>query len=171
VTAVAEFTLPAELEAHAPPEARGLPRDGVRMLVSRRRSNASASGAVTHHRFTDLGRLLIPGDLLVVNTSRTLPAAVPAGPGLTVHFSTARPDGSWLVEPRIPAGKSSLPSGDEPPPPVIALPGGAELTLDGRATARLWRARLSTAVVPYLLRHGQPIRYSYAGQRWPLAAY
>jgi S-adenosylmethionine:tRNA ribosyltransferase-isomerase len=165
-TAVAEFTLPAELEAHAPPEARGLPRDGVRMLVSR-----TASGAVTHHRFTDLPGLLLPGDLLVVNTSRTLPAAVPAGPGLAVHFSTARPDGSWLVEPRIPAGTSSLPSGDATPPPVIALPGGAELTLDGRATARLWRARLSTAVVPYLLRHGEPIRYSYAGQRWPLEAY
>ena len=107
----------------------------------------------------------------MVNTSRTLPAAVPAGPDLAVHFSTARPDGSWLVEPRIPAGKSSLPSGDAPPPPVIALPGGAELTLAGRATARLWRARLSTAVVPYLLRHGEPIRYSYAGQRWPLEAY
>ena len=166
MTAVAEFTLPADLEAHAPPEARGLPRDGVRMLVSR-----TASGAVTHHRFTDLPGLLLPGDLLVVNTSRTLPAAVTAGPGLAVHFSTARPDGSWLVEPRIPAGKSSLPSGDAAPPPVIALPGGAELTLDGRATARLWRARLSTAVVPYLLRQGEPIRYSYAGQRWPLEAY
>jgi S-adenosylmethionine:tRNA ribosyltransferase-isomerase len=166
MTAVAEFTLPAELEAHAPPEARGLPRDGVRMLVSR-----AASGGVTHHQFTDLGGLLIPGDLLVVNTSRTLPAAVPAGPGLTVHFSTARPDGSWLVEPRIPAGKSNLPIGAEAPPPVIALPGGASLTMDGQATARLWRARLSAAVVPYLLRHGEPIRYSYAGQRWPLEAY
>ena len=165
-TAVAEFTLPAELEAHAPPEARGLPRDGVRMLVSR-----TASTAVTHHRFTDLPGLLLPGDLLVINTSRTLPAAVPAGPALTIHFSTARPDGSWLVEPRIPAGKSSLPSGDVTPPLVVALPGGAELTLDGRATARLWRARLSTAVVPYLLRHGEPIRYSYAGRRWPLEAY
>jgi S-adenosylmethionine:tRNA ribosyltransferase-isomerase len=171
VTAVAEFTLPADLEAHAPAEARGLPRDGVRMMVSRDHLAGSAEQAITHHRFTDLPGLLRPGDLLVVNNSRTLPAAVPAGPDLTVHFSTARPDGSWLVEPRIPAGKSSLPAGDEPPPEVIALPGGAELTLTGRATARLWRARLSTAVVPYLLRHGEPIRYSYAGRRWPLEAY
>jgi S-adenosylmethionine:tRNA ribosyltransferase-isomerase len=163
---IAEFTLPAELEAHAPPEARGLPRDGVRMLVSR-----AAYAAVAHHHFTDLPGLLLPGDLLVVNNSRTLPAAVPAGPDLRIHFSTARPDGSWLVEPRIPAGKFSLPHGDEPPPGVIALPGGAELTLTGRATARLWSARLSVAVVPYLLRHGEPIRYSYAGQRWPLEAY
>ena len=161
-----EFTLPTELEAHAPPEARGLPRDGVRLLVSR-----AADATVTHHGFTDLPGLLLPGDLLVVNNSRTLPAAVPAGPDLTIHFSTARPDGSWLVEPRIPAGKSSLPHGDQPPPEVIALPGGAELTLTGRATARLWSARLSVAVVPYLLRHGEPIRYSYAGQRWPLEAY
>jgi S-adenosylmethionine:tRNA ribosyltransferase-isomerase len=166
MTGMTEFTLPAELEAHAPPEARGLPRDGVRMLVSR-----AASGTVGHHRFTDLPQLLLPGDLLVVNTSSTLPAAVPARPDLAVHFSTARPDGSWLVEPRIPAGKSSRPSGDAAPPPVIALPGGAKLTLAGLATARLWRARLSTAVVPYLLRHGEPIRYSYAGQRWPLEAY
>ena len=163
---IAEFTLPAELEAHAPPEARGLPRDGVRMLVSR-----AADAAVAHHHFTDLPGLLLPGDLLVVNNSRTLPAAVPAGPDLRIHFSTARPDGSWLVEPRIPAGTSTLPGGDEPPPGVIALPGGATLTLAGRATARLWHARLSTAVVPYLLRHGEPIRYSYAAQRWPLEAY
>jgi S-adenosylmethionine:tRNA ribosyltransferase-isomerase len=163
---IAEFTLPAELEAHAPPEARGLPRDGVRLLVSR-----AADGGVAHHGFTDLPGLLLPGDLLVINTSRTLPAAVPAGRDLTIHFSTARPDGSWLVEPRIPAGKSSIPHGDEAPPEVIALPGGATLTLAGRATARLWHARLSAAVVPYLLRHGEPIRYSYAGRRWPLAAY
>jgi S-adenosylmethionine:tRNA ribosyltransferase-isomerase len=163
--AIAEFTLPAELEAHAPPEARGLPRDGVRLLVSR-----AADGSVAHHGFTDLPGLLLPGDLLVINTSRTLPAAVPAGRDLTIHFSTARPDGSWLVEPRIPAGKSSIPH-DGAPPEVIALPGGATLTLTGRATARLWHARLSVAVVPYLLRHGEPIRYSYAGQRWPLEAY
>ena len=163
--AIAEFTLPAELEAHAPPEARGLPRDGVRLLVSR-----AAGGGVAHHRFTDLPGLLVPGDLLVINTSRTLPAAVPAGRDLTIHFSTARPDGSWLVEPRTPAGKSSVPHG-EAPPEVIALPGGATLTLTGRATARLWHARLSVAVVPYLLRYGEPIRYSYAGQRWPLADY
>ena len=166
MTVTADFTLPAELEAPAPPENRGLPRDGVRMLVSR-----AASGTIAHHRFTDLPRLLLPGDLLVVNTSRTLPAAVSVGPDLTVHFSTGLPDGTWLVEPRIPAGISSKPYGAAVPPEVIDLPGGARLTLTGQAGARLWRARLSTAVVPYLLRHGEPIRYSYATGRWPLGAY
>ena len=166
MTATVEFSLPAELEAPGPPEARSLPRDGVRMLVSR-----AASGTVAHHRFTDLPRLLLPGDLLVINTSRTLPAAVPAGPGLVIHFATGLPDGTWLIEPRIPAGKSSIPNGAVAPPEAIALPGGATLTLLGRATARLWRARLSTAVLPYLQRYGGPIRYSYAARPWPLDAY
>ena len=56
---LADFTLPAELEAHDPPEARGIPRDGVRLLVSR-----SAAGQVSHHGFGDLPDLLLPGDLL-----------------------------------------------------------------------------------------------------------
>ena len=80
MTPVAEFTLPVDLEAHAPAEARGLPRDGVRMMVSRQHLARSADHAITHHRFTDLPGLLLPGDLLVVNNSRTLPAAVPPAP-------------------------------------------------------------------------------------------
>jgi len=163
---VADFVLPAEREAHDPPEARGLARDGVRLLVSRR-----ASGEVSHHAFTDLPGLLLPGDLLVVNTTGTLPAQVRAGGGLAVHFSTARPDGSWLVELRQVKDKISMPNGHGHPGQVIALPAGARLTLQDRVTARLWRARLSVAVVPYLLRHGLPIRYSYVRRDWPLSYY
>ena len=162
----ADFVRPAEREAHDPPEARGLARDGVRLLVSRR-----ASGEVSHHAFTDLPGLLLPGDLLVVNTTGTLPAQVRAGGGLAVHFSTARPDGSWLVELRQVKDKISMPNGHGHPGQVIALPAGARLTLQDRVTARLWRARLSVAVVPYLLRHGLPIRYSYVRRDWPLSYY
>ena len=178
-----EFTLPAELEAHDPPEARGTPRDRVRMLVSR-----AATGQLSHHRFSELPGLLRPGDLIVVNTSGTLPAAVPAVPAvrataatrggpapsgaeLAVHFSGPRPDGSWLVELRAIRGPATVPYPGGTPGEVIELPGGAGLTLDRRVTGRLWQARLSTAVVPYLLRHGVPIRYSYVRQDWPLAAY
>jgi S-adenosylmethionine:tRNA ribosyltransferase-isomerase len=88
-----------------------------------------------------------------------------------VHFGTAMPDGTWLIEPRIPQGKSTIPNDLVSPPRIIPLPGGAELELLGRATARLWRARLSVAVLPYLLRYGKPIRYSYAARPWPLEAY
>jgi S-adenosylmethionine:tRNA-ribosyltransferase-isomerase (queuine synthetase) len=166
---LADFTLPAELEAHDPPEARGLARDGVRMLVSRR-----SSGEIGHHCFRDLPGLLLPGDLLVVNTTATLPAQVRAlggSDGLAVHFSSPRPDGAWLVELRQVKDKISMPNGPGFPGQHLSLPGGAVLTLEGKATARLWRARLSVAVVPYLLRHGLPIRYSYVGRDWALPFY
>jgi S-adenosylmethionine:tRNA-ribosyltransferase-isomerase (queuine synthetase) len=164
--ALAEFTLPPELEAHDPPEARGLARDGVRLLVSR-----TSSGEISHHRFRKLPGLLLPGDLLVVNTSETLPAQVRISAGLAVHFSSPRPDGSWLVELRQVKNKISLPNGRGIPGQSLLLPGGAVLTLEDHETSRLWRARLSVAVVPYLLRHGVPIRYSYVPRDWPLTAY
>ena len=171
---ILDFALPAELEAHDPPEARGVARDGVRLLVSRR-----ATEEVSHRAFRDLPGLLLPGDLVVVNDTGTLPAQVRAGRGLAVHFSTALPDGAWLVELRAlcsgPSGagkdKISRPNGAGFPAQVIDLPGGAALTLERRAGSRLWRARLSVAVVPYLLRYGIPIRYSYVSRDWPLAAY
>jgi S-adenosylmethionine:tRNA ribosyltransferase-isomerase len=163
---LAGFTLPPELEAHEPPEARGVPRDGVRMLVSR-----TFSGEISHHGFRDLPGLLLPGDLLVVNTSATLPAAVRASTELAVHFSSPRPDGSWLVELRRVMGKTSVPNGPGVSGQRLSLPGGAVLTLEAKATARLWRARLSVAVVPYLRRHGRPIRYSYVPRDWALPAY
>src|SRR3974377_1019057 len=84
---------PAERGAHAPPGARGLPRDGVRLLVSRR-----STGQVSHHAFRELPGLLLPGDLVVVNDTGTLPAQVRAGRGLAVHFSPPLPDGAWRVE-------------------------------------------------------------------------
>ncbi|GAA1789006.1 S-adenosylmethionine:tRNA ribosyltransferase-isomerase [Actinomadura chokoriensis] len=163
-----EFTLPASLEAHEPPEARGRGRDGVRLLVSRR-----ATGAVSHHAFGELPTLLDPGDLLVVNTSATLPAAVRLD-RISVHFSTPVPGGDdrlWLVELRRLAGKASRPYRGGSPGEWIPLPGGATLTLVGRRTERLWEARLSTDVIPFLLSRGVPIRYGYVRRDWPAAAY
>ncbi|MGV9777961.1 S-adenosylmethionine:tRNA ribosyltransferase-isomerase [Streptosporangium sp. NPDC003464] len=190
-----DFVLPHDLEAHEPPEARGLARDGVRLLVS-----DGATGEIAHHTFTELPGLLSPGDLLVVNNSATLPAAVRLD-RLAVHFSTEREDGTWLVElrrrverrsgpgragasaGRDPRGRG--PAGDaateadaagEPyqggaPGEWLPLPGGATLRLLERETPRLWRARLDREVPAYLRRYGVPIRYSYVERDWPLADY
>jgi S-adenosylmethionine:tRNA ribosyltransferase-isomerase len=166
MTVLADFELPRTLEAGEPPEARGIPRDAVRMLVSRRRT-----GEITHHPFTDLPNLLLPGDLVVVNTSATLPAAVRAGPGLVLHFSTSLPDGSWLAELRAVRGNATQPYAGGSPGQALPLPGGAVATLAERVTGRLWRVRLSTGVVPYLLRHGSFIHYSYVASDWPAQAY
>ena len=166
-----------ERTATGPPESRGLARDEVRLLVS-------GEAGVEHARFRDLPRFLRPGDLLVVNTSATLPAAVDArrggrhgGRGATVHFSTALDDGSWVVEVR-PPGRPKGPVGDAGPGERLALPGGAALTLvssypDPEAgSGRLWRATVEGLdPVALLRRHGRPIAYAYVTGRWPLAMY
>jgi S-adenosylmethionine:tRNA ribosyltransferase-isomerase len=164
--------LPPELEASAPPEAYGRSRDDVWLLTARR-----SSGSVEHHDFADLPELLHPGDVLVVNTSATVPAAVDAARDLVVHVSTGLPDGSWLVELRRPRpGGATDPydggrAGDQ-----LALRGGGTVTLRAAySPGRLWRAVFDTAGEPdllrYLLRHGQPIRYRYVERDWPLQTY
>lgn len=160
---VLSFELPAELEAHEPPEARGLARDEVRLLSGSR-------DGVSHHRFTDLPRLLRAGDVLVVNTSGTLAAAVPVlGVPLRLHFSTSLPDGRWAVEIR---GQDLRPLPGAAG--VLRLPGRATATLEEPYTrGRLWSATVRTPlpVHDYLRRYGQPIRYPYVRRRWPLSYY
>src|SRR5512145_1134199 len=91
------FDLPPELEASAPPEARGLQRDEVRLLVSYR-----STDRVVHARFHDLAAFLTAGDVVVINTSGTLNAALPAtrsnGAPIELHLSTRLPADLWIVE-------------------------------------------------------------------------
>lgn len=160
-----------ELEAHDPPEARGLARDGVRLMVSRGQEDP------VHARFRDLHAFLAPGDLLVINTSRTLAAEVDgrltAGEDVVVHFSTELPDGRWVVELRRQTGG---PLDLDAVGDVVTLPGGARVLLRRRhaASRRLWEAEV---VVPpgrlpaYLARYGRPIRYPYVPRQWPISAY
>jgi S-adenosylmethionine:tRNA ribosyltransferase-isomerase len=175
-----DFVLPADLSAAEPPEARAGRRDAVRLLVGRR-----GTGEVSHHRFDELAGLLRPGDVLVVNTSATLPAAVPAGAGRQLHLSTALPDGTWAVEVRHGRGAATEPVFDAVPGTALPLPGGVTARLLGRYSGRLWRARLERDgaaggapdgpagldVPAYLRGHGKPIRYSYVPREWPLEAY
>ena len=160
--------------ASQPPEARGLSRDGVRLL-------AATPDGLVHARFRDLPRFLAPGDLLVVNTSATLAAALPAqragGRAVTVHLSNQLDNGTWLVELRQGQAAPRRLS-DGVPGEVITLPGGGSVTLlrpyPDPAATRIWEAAVTTGDGPvrgYLARHGQPIRYSYVPGRWPLTAY
>ncbi len=161
------FDLPADLSASAPPEARGLARDQVRLLVA-------APEGVHHTRFTNLGEHLRPGDLLVVNTSATLPAAVDGWRSghrpVVVHFATELDDGSWVVELRAPGG----PLLDGRAGERVSLAGEASLTLlapMAPGAARLWRAAVSVEVGGLLTAAGRPIRYGYVPRAWPLSDY
>jgi S-adenosylmethionine:tRNA ribosyltransferase-isomerase len=159
--------------ASEPPEARGLARDAVKLLVAR-------PGGVSHARFAELGDYLRPGDLLVVNNSATLPAAIDGrrdGQQIAVHFSTARGD-RWVVELR-PAGDATGPLTDVRPGERIDLAGGGAIVIgasypqSGVSGGRLWTAQviLEGHVPPYLARYGRPIKYSYVPRQWPLSYY
>ncbi len=70
---VLDFDLPPALEASGPPEARGLARDQIRLMVSHHSTNR-----VIHTHFRDISEFLQTGDLLVINTSGTMNAALNA---------------------------------------------------------------------------------------------
>lgn len=176
---VVDFDLPAHLDAPAPPEADGRERDDVRLLVARR-----GAAAVRHARLTDLPALLDAGDLLVVNTSAIVPAALAAtradGTVLRAHISGPLPRGGGvLVELRRPCGPGSEPFTGGRAGERLALPGGAHVDLEvphrpgaGRPP-RLWEASLAlpAPLHAYLDRYGHPIRYRCAGPLWPAEAY
>ncbi len=173
--------------ATTPPEARGIARDGVRMLV------ASAREGLHPTVVRRLPAVLRPGDLVVLNTSDTLPAALravtAAGEPVAVHLSTVdpasgiRPDEAlrssrsrWVVELRRPTRR---PGGE---PALVDRTGvhvamaGARLHVTGPHVPghrRLWTAELSTPepLGAWLAGHGEPVRYGYTAAPWPLSAY
>jgi S-adenosylmethionine:tRNA ribosyltransferase-isomerase len=161
-----DFDRPRGLEAREPPEERGVARDGVRLLVT--------VGPRTGHRsFTDLPKLLRPGDLLVVNESATVPASLPArgppGPFL-LNLSTHYGGGTWLAEPRWGVGR----------PGPLPIDPGTELDAAGvrvRAIGpfpgidRLWFVHAEDDLAAAIRAHGSPIQYGYVARPYPLETY
>ena len=174
------FELPQELEAGEPPEARGLRRDEVRLMVS-----YLDDDSVVHSRFGDLPEFLRAGDTLVVNTSGTMNAALPAergdGTTITVHLSTHLPADLWVVELRSSSGDEPVLDGESGE--ILTLPEGGRVVLQTpyltekrqqrEVQNRLW---ISTLNLPmnfnvYLDRYGSPIKYGYVRESWPASYY
>jgi S-adenosylmethionine:tRNA ribosyltransferase-isomerase len=163
VSAALDFDLPHALEAAAPPAIR----DEVRLMIAR------PGEPLTHTRFLDLADHLDPGDLLVVNDSATLPAALPAlradGGAVDLHLSTPDPTNPdrWVVEvrsdgrrARARAERLTLPAG-----------GSARLIAPYLSPNRLWIAHLDLPepLLDYLAHHGAPIRYAHEPTGRPLS--
>ena len=160
------FPRPAELQASTPAEARGIARDEARLMVS-------LGADHQHARFYDLAHFLQPGDLLVVNHSATLPASLPAAgsPGsFILNLSTNLGRGLWIAEPRWNAaqpGPLPLARGE-----TIEAGGlSARLVAPYPDVPRLWFVQLEGDVHAAMAQHGQPIRYGYVQQVYPLETY
>jgi len=88
-----DYELPPEYIAQSPIE----PRDASRLLVLDR-----ASGAVSHAKFSEIGKFLDPGDLLVGNETRVIPARlygakVPGGGRVEILLLNRREPLVWEV--------------------------------------------------------------------------
>jgi S-adenosylmethionine:tRNA ribosyltransferase-isomerase len=195
-----DFELPPELDVHEPPEARGLARDDVRLMVAWRHDLR-----LSHARFGDLAGFLEPGDLLVINNSGTLPASLTTGradgTALELHLSTPLPAGSsgidleaepgpepqrWIVElRRLDQAGRSLPLRAAGLGEAFELDGGGRAEILGPyppdcgpdssspGESRLWVAALTLPepLGPFLRRHGHPIQYAKVGREWPSSYY
>ena len=176
---VTTFDLPVARQATEPPEARGLRRDEVRLLVSH------LDGRLEHRHFHELPQVLQAGDLLVVNTSGTLSASLQAeradGTRVELHISTELPGHLWTVELRRLGPIASKPLQIAAAGETLRLPAEGRATLlapypfggNLLAASRLWAAALELPlpVVDYLARYGSPIRYEHVPRPWPIADY
>jgi S-adenosylmethionine:tRNA ribosyltransferase-isomerase len=169
------FTLSPELVAKEPPERRGIARDAVRLMVIDRTGHT-----INHTRFYRIGKFLVPGDLMVFNTSRTLPASLvgygmPAGPLVEVRLAEHLADNSWLA-------LLSCQDGDAPF--SCGIHEGMQIQFDTGLVAtvynqderikRLWKIGFSksgTELFESLYSIRQPIRYEYVSEPWDLDYY
>lgn len=184
------FPEPTGLTAQAPPEARGLGRDAVRLLVAR----PGAAGGVAHYMFGSLPDHLRSGDLVVVNNSATVAGQIDAtrhGRPVVLHAAGRLDHPERSVAPTWPGAEEWVvelrTSPDAGEPILDATPGtrieagpvrleliagyphaGSSPTGSGN---RLWRARVRGDLRALLDRRGRPIAYGYLDRRYPLSAY
>lgn len=163
--------------ATEPAEIRGGGRDDVRLLLQ-----DTVTGRFSHHHFRELAALLEPGDLVVVNRSATLPAALPArdeaARPLRLHVARRLGTGLYLAEARSADGLQ----------PAAGVPAVGERLQIGRAgepglglrvvahpapSSRqiVVRTRGARSLRPWQSALGESIRYAYVPRAWPLEFY
>jgi S-adenosylmethionine:tRNA ribosyltransferase-isomerase len=168
------FTLPESLSAKEPPERRGIPRDRVRLMIINRNTFQ-----VEHSRFDRIGDFLNPGDLLVFNSSRTLPATLmgterQTGMRLQIRLAQHLPNQDWLALLLCEGGDRfacGLHSGMQ-----IDFERELQATVGNRdpQISRLWQLHFSQSgseLLNLLYQLGQPVRYEYAASAWALDDY
>lgn len=172
------FSSPDDRTATEPAELRSLGRDGVRLMV------ATPAG-IGHTIFSRLADHLRPGDVLIVNTSATVPGQLDGirdGSAVVVHIANRLPDGTRVLE---------LRSAPDAAAPVLNGRVGERIDLAAGVTVeliapypesgssptgqgnRLWRSRLTSpeSLTDFLRRYARPISYGYLNDSFPLSAY
>lgn len=163
------FELPHNLNAKMPPERRGVRRDHVRIMVLDKQN-----GQTTHDHFYNLGNYLKKGDLVILNSSRTIPAKLKAtlhkkeatnGEQIELHLARQLSSDVWEVLPLF----KELIAGD-----FLIFTGDLNAVVQSQTTKPLVKIQFSKSEIDllndiYLI--GEPIRYEYIEEPWELDYY
>ncbi|MGV3488793.1 MAG: S-adenosylmethionine:tRNA ribosyltransferase-isomerase [Tuberibacillus sp.] len=162
------FNIPDNLNAVAPPERRGVRRDHVRLMVLNRNM-----GETAHDIFYHLGKYLRKGDLLIFNNSRTIPAilhgrSVKTGTRMEVRISRQVKEHVWEV--LLVTDENENMAGDQ-----IVFADDLYLTIRSPKNGLpFYVVEFSAQGLEFwnaLYRWGEPVRYEYIRQPWPLSDY
>jgi S-adenosylmethionine:tRNA ribosyltransferase-isomerase len=164
------FDFPNVLNAIAPPERRGIRRDFVKLMVLNKHT-----GATEHSSFNRLMQFLEKGDLLVLNSSRTIPAILKAcwkrqnkliSPQIEVRLAHRHNEQEWealLLGTGIQLGDILQFS------PILS----AEVTGSSATNPFHWLHfnLKGTPLMEQIYSIGQPVRYEYIEIPWALDYY
>ncbi|MDQ0975702.1 S-adenosylmethionine:tRNA ribosyltransferase-isomerase [Neobacillus niacini] len=165
-----DFYLPSELNASHPPERRGIRRDHVRMMVLDKKT-----GSVSHDHFFRLADYLKPGDLVVMNNSRTVPAILKAGlfrntkciqQEVEIRLARRRNDETWdalIVTEEARLG-DILQFSSDLSAVVIDMKEGSPLKT-------ILFSKKGTDLFNSIYAIGEPVRYEYIHNKWGLDYY
>lgn len=165
-----DFFLPSELNATHPPERRGIRRDHVRMMVLDKKT-----GHVRHDNFFRLADYLKPGDLVVMNNSRTVPAILQAGlirktkqiqQEVEIRLARRRNEEVWdvlIVTDDVKSG-DILHFSQDLTAVVIDIRKGSPLKT-------ILFSKKGTDLFNSIYALGEPIRYEYIHEKWGLDYY
>lgn len=170
MTSALDFYLPETLNATHPPEKRGIRRDQVRLMVLNK-----TTGEIKHDRFHHLMNYLQPGDLIVLNNSRTIPAVlhgkwvrnnIQLSPKIEVRLAKRRTDDTWealIVASPVKKGDTLLFSSEL-----------SACVCDEKKNSPLKTIQFSkkgTELFNLIYALGEPVRYEYIQHPWELDSY
>lgn len=160
------FHLPPSLNAAAPPERRGLRRDHVRMMVL-----SKETGYACHDSFYHLDQYLNEGDVLVLNSSRTIPAilrghSLENGQEVEIRLAGKIDDCRWYA---LIVGQPATQDG------TISLSRSLEAVVEKEALdtplSVIRFSKSGTSLFDEIYSLGEPIRYEYIETPWSLDYY
>ncbi|MDH4335185.1 MAG: tRNA preQ1(34) S-adenosylmethionine ribosyltransferase-isomerase QueA [Chloroflexota bacterium] len=156
-----DYDLPPSAVAQVPVE----PRDAARLMVVDRSRSSPGNPSLEHRTFAELGALLQPGDLLVVNDSRVIPARLPAtrpggGAAEVLALRVLDEPNRWeaLVRPsrRLAAGSRLVLQSGDTVEVGERLDGGTRVVTFDRDPALVMAAAGDTPLPPYIRDHSTP---------------